>query len=66
MSQQDVYAFLKDHPDKWFTSREISDMLDVTCGSVTMSLKRLRETEEVWYRRIDKQGRSPYQYKFKE
>ncbi len=65
MGQQDVYAFLQAKPNRWFTAREISDMLDVTCESVTMSLKRLREADEVEYRRLYKQGKTPYEYRFK-
>jgi len=66
MGQQEVYQFLEDHPDRWFTSREISNTMDVTCGSVTMSLKRLREADEVRYQRIYKQGKTPFQYMFKD
>lgn len=66
MSQQDVYAFLKDNPDRWFTSRDIGNMLDVSFGSVTISLKRLRESDEVRYRRISGRAGSPYLYQFKD
>ena len=66
MGQHEVYQFLRDHPDKWYSSREINDAIDISIGSVTMSLKRLREKDEVSYRRVDRQGRKPYQYKFKE
>ena len=66
MSQQDVHAFLKDNPDKWFTSKEISDMLGVSLGSTTISLKRLRETGEVEYWRFRELSGGPYQYRFKD
>lgn len=44
MGQQEVYDFLNLHPGKWYTSREIADALDISIGSVTMSLKKLRKT----------------------
>lgn len=66
MGQHEVYQFLREHPDGWYSSREINDAINISIGSVTMSLKRLREKEEVNYRRVHRQGRKPYQYKFKE
>lgn len=44
MGQQEVYDFLLEHGSKWFTSREIAESLDISIGSVTMSLKKLRKT----------------------
>lgn len=45
MGQQEVFNFLKSHKGKWFTSKEISDLLNVSLGSVTNNLKKLRKTE---------------------
>ncbi|MFH1591331.1 MAG: HTH domain-containing protein [archaeon] len=68
MSQQDVYNFLAKNQAAWFTAKEIINELMLSTGSVTNSLKRLRETEQIKYR-ITKDGknskRSIYQYKFK-
>jgi DNA-binding transcriptional regulator GbsR (MarR family) len=44
MGQQEVYDYLVKHAGKWFTSREIADALQISIGSVTMSLKKLRKT----------------------
>jgi glycosyltransferase involved in cell wall biosynthesis len=46
MGQQEVFNFLKKHTGKWFTSKDISNMLDVSLGSVTNNLKKLRKTEK--------------------
>jgi predicted transcriptional regulator len=67
MGQQEVYNFLKDRPNEWFTSRDISKFIDTSVGSVTVALKRLRENNEVQYKAIAKKGkkRARYLYKFK-
>ncbi len=61
MGQQEVYDFLLRNKGSWFTSREISDKLGVSIGSVTMSLKKLRKTNIIKYRNTGK--RNTYQYK---
>ena len=43
MGQQDIIDKLKDNPIKWFTSKELSQELGISIGSVTMSLKKLRD-----------------------
>jgi DNA-binding transcriptional regulator GbsR (MarR family) len=60
MGQQEVYDFLCKNKGKWFTSREISDKLKVSIGSVTMSLKKLRKTNLIKYKNTGK--RNTYQY----
>ena len=47
MGQQDIYDFLKKHPKRWYTSKELSQKLGISIGSVTMSLKKLRESKSV-------------------
>ena len=64
MGQLDVYEFLEDNPDLWFTSSEISREIDVSIPSTTISLKRLRETSEVIFRGSGRRG-DEYRYKFK-
>ena len=61
MGQQEVYDFLLKHKGKWFTSREISEKLKVSIGSVTMSLKKLRKTNIVQYKNTGK--RNTFKYK---
>jgi len=61
MGQQEVYDFLKKQKNKWFTSRDISEALGVSIGSVTMSLKKLRKTNIIKYKNTGK--RNTYRYK---
>ena len=67
MGQQDVCDFLKEHPNEWFTSREISGHLSISLGSITVTLKKLREHDELLFLRIgNKPGkRQRYRYKHK-
>ena len=64
MGQVDIYQFLKDKPDRWFTSREISEGVQISKGPIMMALKILRESGEVEFKGIGKRGK-PYQYKYK-
>ena len=61
MGQQEVYDFLCKNRGKWFTSREISEKLKVSIGSVTMSLKKLRKTNIIKYKNTGK--RNTFMYK---
>lgn len=67
MGQGDIYKFLKANPDQWFISREISNRIDISLVSVTMSLKKLRENNEVEFKKSGKKkgSRDQYLYKFK-
>ena len=63
MGQQEVFQFLKEHKGKWFTSKDIASNLNVSVGSVTNNLKKLRRTEaEVLNYKMDG---NRYLYKFK-
>lgn len=66
MGQQEVYDFLKAHPNEWFTSREISEEINISIGSTTVCLKKLRKNNEVQYKAIGKKGgkRTQYSYSF--
>jgi predicted transcriptional regulator len=66
MGQQEVYDFLKAHPNEWFTSREISEGINISIGSTTLCLKKLRKNNEVQYKAIGKKGgkRTRYSYSF--
>jgi transcription initiation factor IIE alpha subunit len=67
MGQQEVYNFLKEHPVEWFTSKEISKGINISIGSTTVSLKKLRENNEIQYKAIGKKSgkRTQYSYRFK-
>ena len=56
MGQQEVYDFLCKHKGKWFTSRQISEKLGVSIGSVTMSLKKLRKTNLIKFKNTGKRN----------
>lgn len=62
MGQQDIYDYLKKNPEAEFTSKELSAELGISIGSVTMSLKKLRESQSVNYRSTK---RNMYRYWFK-
>lgn len=68
MGQQDVCDFLEENPHRWYTSRDISDRLAISIGSVTVTLRKLREHDELLYRPVDdRRGkRRQYQYRYKE
>ncbi|MBT4540247.1 MAG: helix-turn-helix domain-containing protein [Candidatus Woesearchaeota archaeon] len=63
MGQQEVYNFLKANKGKWFTSKQISQNINVSIGSVTMSLKKLRKSQLVKYRNTGKRNEFQYMYK---
>lgn len=63
MGQQEIYDFLKDKRAKWFTSRDISAGLDVSIGSVTNCLRKLRESRAVQFK--ESGHRNQFIYKFK-
>ena len=64
MGQQEIYDFLKAHPNEWFTSKEISKGINISIGSVTVCLKKLRENNEVQYKSIGKKGGKRFQYSY--
>ncbi len=63
MGQQEVYDFLKCNKRRWYTSKEISGKLDISLGSITTSLKKLRQCKLVDYKSAGK--RNLFQYRFK-
>jgi len=67
MGQQEVYNFLEKHPTNWFTSKDISNGINISIGSVTNSLRRMREKNEVQYKAIGTKygNKKRYLYKFK-
>ncbi|MBU0756856.1 MAG: winged helix-turn-helix domain-containing protein [Nanoarchaeota archaeon] len=61
MGQQEVYDFLKKNKKDWFTSKDIAERLDVSIGSVTNNLKKLRKSGSVKF----KFDNNKYYYVFK-
>ena len=54
MGQQTVLDFLKKHPNKWFTAKEIAERLGLNDGCVRASLRRLRK-DFVNYQKVMKE-----------
>ena len=70
MGQQEAFAFLKRNRNKWFTTRQITERLKTSLGSVTNSLKILRESKQVNCKKIIVDSyrlrrRKVFVYKFK-
>ncbi|MFH1641980.1 MAG: HTH domain-containing protein [Nanoarchaeota archaeon] len=63
MGQQEVYDFLKNNRNSWFTSKEITNKLNISLGSVTMSLKKLRQSGILHHRFTGKRNLYEYRYK---
>ncbi len=63
MGQQEIYDFLKDKRRDWLTSKEISAGLDVSIGSVTNCLRKLRESGAVQFK--ESGHRNQFIYRFK-
>ncbi len=62
MGQQDIYDYLKNNQAGWYTSKELSKALGISIGSVTMSLKKLRESRSVKFQTTK---RNMFKYMFK-
>ena len=65
MGQDNIYNFLREHTDEWFTAKELGKRLNVTSGSVAVCLKKLRERNEVLYNYCKNGQIKCYLYKFK-
>jgi transcription initiation factor IIE alpha subunit len=67
MGQQEVYGFLREHPDEWFTSRNLEELLNISIGSINESLRKLRERKEISYKIsvVNGKGKPQYLYTFK-
>lgn len=68
MGQQEVYDFLKNHRNKWYTSKEIADKLKASQGSVTTCLKKLRDSSAInfkYKKGIGPTRKNAYVYKYK-
>ncbi|MBW2966510.1 adhesin biosynthesis transcription regulatory family protein [Candidatus Woesearchaeota archaeon] len=64
MGQQEIYDFLRKYKSKWYNSKEVCRRLDVSIASATTSLKKLRETNVIHFKR-DPHRTNAFLYKFK-
>ena len=51
MGQQEVFTFLKNNRNKWFTSRQIADKLKASYGSVSVSIMKLRRSGQINFKK---------------
>jgi len=65
MGQGEINKLLKANHNKWFTSKEITHILNKSPSPIGVCLKRLREKNEVDFKKSGKGQRNPYFYKFK-
>ena len=70
MGQQEVITFLKENKKKWFTARQTAERLNASFTSITTSLKKLRQSNQIEHKTIemdiDALGRKKvFVYKFK-
>ena len=68
MGQQEVLTFLKENRQKWFVTKQIAEKLKVSVGSVTVSLKILRQSRQIHFKLTDSRKlgkRKIFAYKFK-
>jgi CRP-like cAMP-binding protein len=64
MGQQEVYNFLKKNKAKWFTSKEVAKATNLSYGSVTNNLTKLRRSGEVHFKESKKRA-SMFLYTYK-
>ncbi len=57
MGQQEVFSFLRTHSGEWWSAQDLTEKLDITIGSVTASLRKLRQFGQVTSKR---EGRKNY------
>ena len=63
MGQQEVYEFLKKNTGRWWTSKEISQKMGASQGSVTTTLTKLRKRKDVQFKMSDERT-NMFLYKF--
>jgi len=66
MGIYDILDYLNNHPNKWYTTLEISKAMQITPGTISVTLKRLRKTNFINYRnRTEKGWHRAWEYKSK-
>jgi len=50
MGQRDVYNFLKKNRRKWFSTKELSDRLEISRKCVVSACSRLRKAKMVYHK----------------
>ena len=63
MGQQEVFSFLKNNTNKWWTSKQIAQKLNASVGSVTTTLAKLRRQKDIKFK-VSEEKKNMYLYKF--
>lgn len=63
MCQQKIYNILKENPNRWYTTKELNDELDIT--TATANVLRLYKFHEIKRRKVKINNHYGYEYKFK-
>ncbi len=64
ISQAEVLEFLEKNQDEWFTSKQLSEKLDITPGSCTSNITKLVRHRLI--RRRESGKRYCYEYRYKD
>ena len=49
MGQSNVFEFLEQNKGKWFNSSEIAKKINISRGSVLISLRKLRDRRQIYW-----------------
>lgn len=66
MSQSGVLAILEENKTKWFSIKELAELLSMHIMNVQNNTKRLRRSQLVNFKFVSGQGHSHYIYSHKE
>jgi len=64
MGQQEIYDFLKKNKRRWFSTRDLSDKLDTSIGSITNCIRKMREGKFIVFKK-DSERKLGFLYKFR-
>ena len=64
MGQSEVFRFLEQNKGRWFTTKEIAGQLSASTNSTSTSLKRLRESRQIFFVE-NQEKRNSYRYMVK-
>ena len=65
MSQDSIDKILAKRKSKWFTSKEIADIAELSLGAVCHNLKKMRKNSFILWK-TSKKRESLYLYKYKQ
>ena len=64
MGQQEIYDLLKKNKTRWFTTKDISKQIDVSIGSITSCVKKMRISNFLNFKE-EPRKRKTFLYSFK-